>query len=260
MHGITLSHYCRMFLAAILSTLMSTYSLAITNIEDERINPQVDGWSGQVNFSIDGKSGNSKKENIYVGAKAIHRKDSHTTLIIAESEYGESFDKKDANSHFVHLRFIQAHSERIANEQYLQFQDDEFKLLDGRVLAGGGIRYLLTPKLPDLKLHLGVGAYYTKEKWAEVDGQIEEDYARASFYLSYKQQITDNIFLLNTLYAQPRLSQASDLYVFNEFSIKVQVYQALAFRISLKSSHDSDPVGGLEETDHSYHSSLVYDF
>ena len=260
MQGIICPHDRRTLLSCILGCLISTNGFAITNIEDERINPEVDGWSGQVNFSIDGKSGNSKKQNINVGAKAIHRKDGHTTLIIAESEYGESFDKKDANSNFVHLRFIQAHSTRIASEQYLQFQDDEFKLLDGRALVGGGIRYLLTPKLPDLKLHIGAGAYYTKEKWAEVDGQIEEDYARASFYLSYKQQVTDNIFLLNTLYAQPRLSQASDLYVFNEFSIKVQVYQALAFRLSLKSSHDSDPVGGLEKTDHSYHSSLVYDF
>lgn len=260
MPSATLLRRAQILCASILCVLSSPYSLAITNIEDERIDPKTEGWSGQVEFSIDGKSGNSKKQNINLGAKAIHRKSIHTMLIIVESEYGESSDKKDANNNFAHLRFIQSLSERIASEQYFQFQSDEFKLLDGRTLAGGGIRYLLSPQQKELKLHLGAGAYYTQEKWAAQDGQIEEDYTRGSFYLSYKHQLSDNVFLLDTLYAQPRLSQPSDLYVFNQLSIKVQIHNALSFKLSLETSHDSDPVDEQDKTDQSYYSSLVYAF
>jgi putative salt-induced outer membrane protein YdiY len=240
--------------------LQSANAVAITNIESERVQPANTGWSGQIDLSADGDSGNTNKKSVELAAKVVYVQNQYTTLLILESEYGESSKIKDTNNNFVHLRTLQNLSTRLATEQYLQYQDDEFKLLNSRQLAGGGVRYLMTPDTKNISLHLGAGAYYTEERWNLEPEELVEDYARGSFYSSYKHQLTDTIFIIDTLYLQPRLSQPSDLYIYNQFSIKIDIYKALSLKFSLESSHDTDPVSDLKKTDQSYSTALVYNF
>ena len=247
-----------LFFASII--LQSANAGAITNIESERVQPEDTGWSGQIDLTVDGDSGNTNKKSAELAAKVVYVQDQYTTLMIIKSEYGESSKIKDTDNNFAHLRTIQTLTNRLATEQYLQYQDNEFKLLNARQLAGGGVRYLMTPDTKNISLHLGAGAYYTEERWDLEPEELVDDYARGSFYSSYKHQLTDTIFIIDTLYLQPRLSQPSDLYIYNQFSIKIDIYKALSLKFSLESSHDSDPVSDLKKTDQSYSTALVYNF
>lgn len=249
----------KVVLSAILLAVCSLSAKAITDIESQRHNDDVDGLKGAIDFSITGKSGNSDKQTSAASGRLDYRRAESQALFIAKTEYGESNKIKDADNNFVHFRYIHHNSERFAWESFMQYQDDEFKLLDSRKLIGGGVRYDLSVE-QTYQLSLGLGAYYTEEVHQLAATELREDYARANSYVSYSQQLTDTATISNTLYWQPRFSRLSDSYVYNNFSLSVKINDALSLKVSLESQYDSQPVANVEHSDHSYYTALVYEF
>lgn len=240
--------------------LFSTSAFAITNIENHGTDAKAQGWHGKVIFSLDGKSGNSKEEDYKADGSIRHRKAANTWLLIGSREYGKSFDQKDTDKSFAHLRFMHEISKRTTVESYLQHQTDDFKLLESRALIGGGMRFNLTPDHPRIGLAIGVGAYYTEEKFDLDSYRIEEDYARASTYFVYQHQLSKTSTISNTLYVQPRFSRPSDVYALNDLSLELKMNSTVSFQLTLKTEYDSDPVADVKKTDQSYHTSVVFSF
>lgn len=233
--------------------------LAITNIESQRNRSDKEGLKGAFDVSISGKSGNSDKQSSSASARFDYRSAEHQSLLIAKKEYGESNQLKDTDNHFLHLRYIHHNSATFAWESFVQYQDDDFKLLDSRKLVGGGARFDLSGE-QSYQLSVGLGAYYTEEVYQLEGDELRDDYARANTYINYLQQLTASTKLTNTLYWQPRFSQPSDSYVYNNFSLAVKINETLAIKLSLESQYDSQPVASVKHVDHSYYTSLVYSF
>ncbi len=250
-----------------LSTVVISCSLvcaplahAITNIESKRKSADQQGLYSELQLSISGKSGNSDKQTSSATGRLDYRREQHQVLAIVSSEYGESKDVKDTDNNFAHLRYIHHESPRFAWEGFLQYQDDAFKLLDSRTLVGAGARFDLSPDDESFQLRVGVGGYYTEEVYQLENTEVREDYARGNAYVSYSQRLTPSASISNTLYWQPRLSQPSDSYLYNNLAVKVDINQRLALQVTLESQYDSDPVADLEHADHSYFTSLVFSF
>ncbi|GMG87964.1 DUF481 domain-containing protein [Biformimicrobium ophioploci] len=245
--------------AAVFTLCASANTLAVTNIESERDLNAADGLSGNLKFSLSGKSGNSDKESTRGGAYIRYGTPEREWLAIAKREYAKSNDVRDANNSFLHTRYIAHLSEKFAWETYVQHQSDEFRLLASRALVGTGARWTLKKSDSQL-IAFGASAYFTEEKFDLAAGDVSEDYARASFYGVYKVRLGANAQLSNTIYYQPRLSQPSDHYIANSFALKTMINDSLSLEVGVESLFDSDPVEDLEKADHSYTTSLVYSF
>lgn len=242
---------------------LSGSSYAITNMEFLNNQGREQGLHGNIEVSLSGKSGNSNKQTNSFSGQLSFKKHKHQLLTSASAEFGESNGVKDTDNYFVHQRYIHHSSNKIAHEGFVQFQNDAFKLLDSRALVGGGIRFKLSDphNSNDLLLNVGLGAYYTKEVFNAEDGSHpSEKYARANSYINFAKPLSDNTTISNTLYWQPRLSNFSDVYLYNNFALTVKINKALALKVTVETNYDSDPFGDLETTDHNYFTSLSYSF
>lgn len=232
---------------------------AITNIESQRLNGVTEGLSGNIKFSLAGKSGNTDKQSSTAYALADYLQEKNEWLAIARLEYGQTSGNRDVNNKFYHGRYIYHLNDRFAWEGFLQYQTDEFKFLRSRSLEGGGARWTLYQSDAQL-LALGTGAYYTQERFNLSTGEPTDDYARANFYLTYKYAISPTSQLSNTAYFQPRFSDTSDYYASNSLALTVKINNRLALELNVETQYDNKPVDNLKKTDQNYTTSLVYSF
>jgi putative salt-induced outer membrane protein YdiY len=250
------------------SLLACAPAFAITNIENERPGPPEEGWSGQVELGLSGKSGNVEKEHYHGAAKVTWHRADLTSFAIAQRTYGETFGLTDTDETFLHLRGIKQVSERMAAEVFAQWQQDEFDNLKSRTLAGGGGRLDLLSQPEVVTLSLGLGAFRERE---ELDLGTYNDVSwawRVNSYANYRHQINPQLRLISTLYYQPEVSDFNDYRVLFEAGVAVAVSERLSLNVTYSLTHNSTPAVNLAatppitkaETNTGYTTSLVYNF
>lgn len=248
--------------------ITSLSASAITNIENERPGPPDEGWSGQLELGLSGKSGNQDQEEYTGAGKVTWHKGDNTAFVLAERAYGKTRGLTDTDETFLHMRGIRELEENFAAEAFVQWQQNAFDNLTSRSLAGGGGRYDLVNKPEVVTLSLGLGAFRERE---ELDlgtfNQVSWAW-RANSYAAYRHQLNSQVRLLGTLYYQPNLSDTDDFRVLTEFGVSVAINGSLSLNLSYSLSHNSDPAVNLEatppidkaETNTGYVTSLVYSF
>lgn len=235
-------------------------AMAISNMEYLHKQGNNEGLNGHIDFSISGKSGNSNVKTNNLSAQLSYRHNQHQFLSSGRAEYGESNNIKDSDNKFIHQRYIHHRSQSFAFEGFAQYQDDAFKLLDSRKLIGAGIRLNLSPE-KTYPFNIGLGAYYTEEIF-NIDNIISdaEKYTRANSYVMFAKQFNNNTKISHTFYWQPRLSDFSDSYIYNNVALSVKISETLSLKVTLETQYDSRPVNNLDHVDHSYYTSLAYSF
>lgn len=248
--------------------ITSLSASAITNIENERPGPPAEGWSGQVELGLSGKSGNQDQEEYTGAGKITWHKGDTTAFALAERAYGKTRGLTDTDETFLHLRGIRELENNFAVEAFLQWQQNAFDNLASRSLIGGGGRYDIISHPEVVTLSLGLGAFRERE---ELDlGTFDQvSWAwRANSYASYRHQLNSQVRLLGTLYYQPNLSDTDDFRVLTELGMSVAISGSLSLKLSYSLSHNSDPAVNLDatppinkaETNTGYSTSLVYSF
>lgn len=246
--------------ASIALTCIASTCLAINNIESQRFKPIPQGWSGEVQGAFSGRAGNSDKQSTLLNLRADYQQDIHQVLLIGKREYGQNDSKTDIDNSFVHLRYIHHMDKNYAWETYTQYDENFFRQLEARALAGGGMRFNLLPQKSATVLIVGAGAYYTEEKYDYGPYSVTENYARLSTYVTYRHLLSDTVSIANTLYLQPRFSQPSDLYAYNLLTLAVKLSATLQLQLNVESQYDSDPILDLKRYDHNYYTAIVYQF
>ncbi|MFW2372098.1 MAG: DUF481 domain-containing protein [Gammaproteobacteria bacterium] len=238
---------------------------AIENIENMNLlsDQARQGIDVQVGLDISGKNGNTSKQKAGFDSRFQWFKESGTHFLVLSYEYGESSDVKDTDKSFMHLRHIGYVTDTMAWEVFAQLSSDEFTRLSLRALAGGGVRYKLGKPSESHSSYLGAGMFRSRETLEEDLGATDEgsDYAsRANLYMVNKFKISESASLLNTLYYQPDLSDASDYRLLDQFRFNVNITQKLSIVISLDVSRDSRPPQNIKPTDSSYATGFNYRF
>ena len=243
-------------------------AVAITNIESQRIKPIPEGLSGKVEFQFDGKSGNSKEEDYAISGRLNVKKAQDLWFLIASHEYDKANGNKDVDKSFAHGRWVHRYSPVWAGEAFAQYQDNEFTRLVSRYLGGAGARYTVLDEADKLNLALGAGAFYVKEREDLSTYETNEDYLRFNTYLSYKQQINDQVSIISTAYYQPKASDFDDYNVLWNTSLITNLSESLKLKLAFNISHDSlppenpaaEPPIDIDSTDAEYSASITYEF
>ena len=257
----------KLITAALLASLTSAAS-AITNVETVRPGLPDQGFSGNIQLGMDGKSGNSSEQNYLAGAKLILRQDKNIWFGFADYEYGTTQRVRDTNNALVHTRWVRLLSEKWSSEVFVQWQQDEFDNLESRSLAGAGGRYLALKNADVYSVYLGIGAFREREEYDLVSYNETTYITRLNTYLSYKHVINDNLSLVSTTYYQPNVEETSDFRVLWTLGLSVKMAENLKLQLNYQVRKDGDPPQNLEvdppivnkETKTEYSTSFVYSF
>lgn len=246
-----------------LACLWAGQAYAIVNIENMRVGAPEPGYSGNVDLSVSGNSGNTDTTAAALDSRLQHYRDKVTDFVVLSYDYGETNGRRNTNSSFLHGRHIVQYRPRRAWESYLQAERNEFTRLSFRGLAGTGLRFTLAEADDRIGLYLGAGAYYTRETLEFRPGLTDhgtDEYGSASFYLSYKHQLNPQVSVMSTTYYQPRLDDGEDFRALEQASLAVKMNDRLSLKLSLDIRHDSRPPQTVEKTDVSYFTGLSYQF
>lgn len=241
-------------------------ALAITNIENERPGPPDEGWSGDVELGLSGKSGDQEQEHYHGAGKLTWREGDTTAFALAQRAYGKTFGLEDTDETFLHLRGIRQITPTLAGEAFTQWQQNDFANLTSRALVGGGGRFDVLSQPEVVTLSVGLGAFREKEN-LDLGTYNQITWAwRANSYVAYRHQINPQLRLVGTAYYQPNVGEFDDFRVLLDFGLVVAIYEHLSLKVSYGLTHNSDPAVNLAaninkaETNTNYVTSLVYSF
>ena len=243
--------------------LLSSSASAIVNVENMRVGPAKSGLSGNIDFSMNGKRGNSDKQEYGLDGRIQRKSDNVTNFIVLSYDYGEASDVKNSDRAFIHARHVVSVAEDKAWEAFAQVEENEFSRLSFRGLVGGGVRFTFAEEKDRIGLYLGTGAFYSRETLESRPGLTDhgsENFSRANLYISYKHKLNNQLQLISTTYYQPRLSDASDFRALEQAALAVKMTDAIKLKVSLDIAHDSRPPQSVEKTDTTYKTSISYHF
>jgi hypothetical protein len=259
----------------------------IVNVQSILATEAEKGLSGAVSGSIDWRTGNHTRLLLSIAPVARYRTGPHLVIALLSGEY---YRDTDDLRFFEHVRYRYRLSARILGEVFAQHERNDKRLLVLRAVVGAGPKLELVDRD---KLHVGVGVAYMLEveclKYAEClqDGAPdpyltllapEESPSlnhRASSYLTVGYEIDERLQLVQTLYAQPRLTDLGDIRLLSESALVVKLSKHLSFKTSFTLAYDSMPpeyeyndpnnpdnpgLPDVKATDTALNSTITYDF
>jgi putative salt-induced outer membrane protein YdiY len=254
------------FTLSVFAIFLLTYALntsAIVNMEEMRVGPPKAGFSGHLDLSINGETGNTEKQQAGLGSRLQWQHGNTTDFIVLSYDYAESGNVRDTNKSFAHGRHVVQYRPRRAWEAFAQIEENEFARLSFRGLLGAGLRFTLAEKDERLGFYLGTGAFWSRETLDEKPGLTDhgsENFGRANLYLVYKHKLNSQLRLVSTTYYQPRLDNGGDYRALEQAGLAVKLTDDLNLKLTLDIAHDSRPPQSIDKTDTSYHTSLSYEF
>jgi len=216
-------------------------------------------WSGRLEFSLDGQSGNSERVNLRFRAQATRETESERLNLFAESRFSREEGSETVNEIFGGARLDVFFAERWFAFGRTRFETDRFEDLDLRAEATVGAGYFVVKK-PKHEFSVRAGVGFVFESFD--DGTSESDVVAEAGY-DWRLELDENLRLTHSLTYLPGLTDpATDFRLRVETALEVPIGDTEAWRIraGLRNEFDNDPQPGVEELDNFYFVGLVYDW
>lgn len=245
----------RPFALAFALTLPTT-AIAFEGIESDQIGTPAAGASGGISAAIDGRAGNTERENYTVGGRLHYQARDTGMFLVTEHSRGKAYDTEIEDNTWVHARYRDEFQHGLAAEAFVDHLVDDFRALDSRTQLGAGVRFTLDYSENERAVHAGIGALH---EWEDQAGR-DDNYWRLNTYISYKRQLNPQTRVLFTLLYQPSLEDSSDHLVTAEPALVVGLAQHLDLKLGVKFQHDTEAPRGIDEDDTRYITALSYRF
>ena len=222
------------------------------------------GTSGKVEAGLDTIRGNTDKDTYKIALRINY--DNNSSFVFwseLSGEYGKANGVENTSKIYSHIRYIYALTDKtLRGELFLQGEEDKFKALAKRRLAGGGLRYQLFENFTGLgKGYFGMGAFY--EYIRHIDSNIDpkEDNIRVNSYIAHTTKFNEDSNFAYTMYYQPRIDKFSDYAISNKLELQFHIYLHLFLKFSVYYDVDSLPPTSIKHNyDFGQSTTFVYDF
>lgn len=236
--------------------LLPAAASAYQSIETDAINPPDPGGTGSISGAIDGRSGNTDRENYTVGGRVDYRSRETDMFIVVEHSRAKAYDQEIEDSSWAHAHYRDEFQHGLAAEAFVDGRKDEFQLLDSRAQVGIGLRFTLN-YTPDVRaVHVGIGPMHEWEDQAGVD----QRYWRLNSYFVYRRQINEQLRGIFNVYYQPRFDEGKDYLVAAETAVLVKLAPRLDLKMGVRWMYDSESPVGIDADDTRYITSLNLSF
>jgi len=173
-----------------------------------------------------------------------------------------------ANDGYGHVRYTRMEWLRFGGEVFGQAQYDKFRLLQRRLLAGAGLRYVFV-NLERFRGWLGSGTLVEFERRnIEPENQppngpdpVNMTNVRWSSYVTLLIPIIPgHLSLIDTAYVQPRWDDFRDVQILEEARFQLKVTDHLSITTDLSVRFDSRAPRGVERTDVRVGNALLFSY
>ncbi len=237
------------------SPVAHAVQVPVINVEKLRSDAADDGISGVFTAGITLGGGNVYSLKVDVGGRAYLRSGRHQGLVLLGVDYSSRTSDDNSgleglldeesrfeNAALGHLRYGYELTGPLTAEAFVQYQVDEFLLLEQRTLVGGGLRTRVL-EAEGGSVHLGAG-YMLERETLDPDRSVEAAGAlahRLSSYIAARWVVGRSVSLNFTGYVQPRFDDPTDYRLLGEGALEVGLSETFSLLLPLRVRFDSDP-------------------
>jgi putative salt-induced outer membrane protein len=245
----------------LLVPLLSTSLCALVSIAPVEIGSKP-GFSGTVGGEIGSKSGNTNTNGYALGARLQYDQGSdYLAWGTLTYNYGKSNSVKNEDKLYTHLRFIHTlYEDNWCSELFLQSEQDKFKSINNRSLAGVDVRWRIFNSTKLGKGYIGVGALKEEIFYTQSSINPNENNTRLNSYITYTENFTEFSKLSYIGYYQPKLNNGSDYITSQNIELIVPIFEKLNLMITAFYLFDSHPALGVKKEDVQYKTSFTWKF
>jgi len=239
------------FFFNIIFLLSATYITAQVNVEKYNDISDKITSSGNISIYLSSKTGNSDIQQFGADGIFNYSTKNFYTFLVGKGDYGWNKGKEFSNNALVHLRYIRNLSSRVNPELFGQIDYNKKRLLLFRSLVGGGVRItLVNDSLSNFIFGTSYMFEYESLNLSDISTHPNlTNYHRWNNYLSYSNNFTKNARFSIVVYAQPRLSDFSDLKILSENHLGVVLTKKLSLSVNFAFMYDSKPPDGIKNLD-----------
>lgn len=240
-----------MLAAAAALALVPAAASAQVNIEKMRQSDGADGFSAGASVGLTSRTGNVDATTLEIGARTQYKRGDRTAFLIFSGDYGWQGGHQYSDQGLAHLRYVHGITPLVAIETFLQSDYDKSRLLDARLLAGGGVR-LRFVDTDHAGVAVGTSLMYEHESLGLPPGASHPDHtdvARWSSYVGLRWTVNDKTTLSATGYVQPQVDAFEDVRVISSSLLQTALAGHLSLTVSFRVRHDSRPPDTIEQTD-----------
>jgi hypothetical protein len=225
--------------------------------------PDTDGVTVQGEAKLDWRTGNAPLFDIGGAGAVLVRRGDTLLVAIARGEYGESRGLTLTQKSFEHLRARYRLDCRWRWEAFLQHEYDRFRRLSVRALAGTGPALQI---FDEKQFGLLAGAAYLFDfeeldtRAGTIDAGIHTFEHRVSGYLTGVEKLGAQVSIVETVYAQPRLDDASDIRMLGEFSVTTSLSKHVGLTDGLTIAYDRTPPDRVKQLDTTLHIAVTISY
>ena len=220
------------------------------------------GFSGNVSGSLSDKSGNTDKKEYALGLRLQFDQGSdYLTWGTFSYNYGESAGTKNEDRLYGHVRIIRAldHADW-CGELFVQSEQDDFKDIEERTLAGAGLRWRFFNSEEWGKGYAGLGGMYEKIDYSHPLINPSENNGRLNSYIAYTKSFQNGPKLSYIGYYQPKFDESADYVTSQTAELIVPLFGKLSLSLVAKYLYDSRPAVGIEKKDTAYTTNIMWEF
>ena len=238
------------------SLLLPLPALAFLSAESDQLDTPAPGGSGLVAGALDGHSGNSDYQDYSAGGRLHYQAGVTGMFLVGEYDSARVNDQSIAENTWLHAGYQDEFQRGLAAEAFVDYQKNNFRLLDNRTQVGVGPRFTLDYEPDQRGVYAGVGLLH---EWLD-QADTSKDYWRLNSYVAYKRQITPQTRVLFNASWQPRLGNGSDFLASTEAALVVNLGGSADLKVGVKYSYDNKPPVTVKPDDAVYSTSLSYRF
>lgn len=158
------------------------------------------------------------------------------------------------NNGFQHFRYNYELTKVVTVEAFVQYQFNQIREIDRRILVGAGPRFTLIDA-DSIKVSIGV---QMMREWEKTDSYHYN--FRSSNYLSINWQINKHLRFISTTYYQPLVKDFDNYRISHESGLLVPISKKFNIELSYELLYDTDAPEGVSKTMYSLFTGLVYTF
>ncbi|NVI99661.1 DUF481 domain-containing protein [Myxococcus sp. AM009] len=240
MAGLKSSRWALLLLAWLHATTAAAQIINVQGLFDENTGP---GRSAAVDLGADWRTGSIDLFSLRGALVGQWRTENHTWMGVVRGEYAFAADEVIVSKVLEHVRYRYQFTERLSGEAFLQHEFDEFRRIQFRALLGAGPRVkLLTDKKATLVVGLALMLEHERiRRDAEPDAGTFRTDPRLSSYILGRLELMENVALVQTLYAQPRVTNFADVRLLNDTIFEVKPNERLTVSIGFNLAFDNSP-------------------
>jgi hypothetical protein len=233
------------FILLIIIVILSYCSFFFSQVNTERFREDEDsvGFSGYIDLEGILATGNTDFQLLSLGSRLNYNWGDDYTFIIADGGYGWENGNAFVDQIFAHLRHVVTTGDLLQIEFFTQFDNNKKRLLLGRELLGGGLRFRIL-KTEHFKFRLGTAYMFETERYDLPVNSVHPQTTslhRFTSYATFKYQLNKLLSFISTTYYQPRLTDFNDYKIFSENAFLIDTGEMFDLFIKFNLRYDSRP-------------------